>query len=159
VTAKVFDGVYAAELDHWNLIHKHFALSTKRFWIPDGFFGGPDDALDLMAVGQGVAAGEHLFVNTYLLGVTIFAHAKQSTFARYAAELGGDEAEYRVLGQSLAGASPPNNRIRGVRVFDCPRDRGSAQKCWIRLGRAGLGRRALLRVPEPADVAADPDQR
>jgi hypothetical protein len=87
-----------------------------RFWIPDGFFGGPGDALDLTAVGQGVAAGEHLFVNTYLLGVTIFAHAKQSTFARYAAELGGDEAEHRVLGQSLAGASPPNNL--GFEVFE-----------------------------------------
>jgi hypothetical protein len=32
-------------------------------------------------VGQGVAAGEHLFVNTYPLGVTIFAAAGQSTFA------------------------------------------------------------------------------
>src|SRR5262249_20403953 len=86
----IFDGVYAAELDHWNFIHQVFRPSAKRFWIPDGFFGGAGDALDLTAVGQGVAAGEHLFVNTYLLGVTIFAAAGQSTFARYAAELGGD---------------------------------------------------------------------
>jgi hypothetical protein len=112
----IFDGVYAAELDHWNFIHKVFRPSTKRFWIPDGFFGGAGDALDLTAVGKGVAAGEHLFVNTYLLGVTIFAAAGQSTFARYAAELGGDEAEHRVLGQYLAGASPPNNL--GFEVFE-----------------------------------------
>jgi hypothetical protein len=112
----IFDGVYAAELDHWNFIHKIFRPSTKRFWIPDGFFGGADNALDLTAVGRGVAAGEHLFVNTYLLGVTIFAHAKQARFARYAAELAGDEAEHRVLGQSLAGASPPNNL--GFEVFE-----------------------------------------
>jgi hypothetical protein len=112
----IFDGVYAAELDQWNFVHKIFRPSTTRFWIPDGFFGGPGDALDLTAVGQGVAAGEHLFVNTYLLGVTIFAHAKQSTLARYAAELGGDEAEHRVLGQFLAGASPPNNL--GFEVFE-----------------------------------------
>src|SRR5262245_4868416 len=52
----IFDGVYAAELDHWNFIHKVFRPSTKRFWIPDGFFGGAGDALDLTAVGQGVAA-------------------------------------------------------------------------------------------------------
>ena len=105
----IFDGVYAAELDHWNFIHEAFRPSTERFWIPDGFFGGPGDALDLTAVGQGVAAGEHLFVNTYLLGVTISAAAGEPTLARYAAELAGVEAEHRVLGQSLAGASPPNN--------------------------------------------------
>jgi hypothetical protein len=71
----IFDGVYAAELDHWNFIHRVFRPSTRRFWIPDGFFGGAGDALDLTAVGRGVAAGEHLFINTYLLGVTIFAAA------------------------------------------------------------------------------------
>jgi hypothetical protein len=112
----IFDGVYAAELDHWNFTHTLFAPSTERFWIPDGFFGGPGDALDLTAVGQGVAAGEHLFVNTYLLGVTILAAAKEWTLARYAAELAGVEAEHRVLGQSLAGASPPNNL--GFEVFE-----------------------------------------
>lgn len=112
----ILDGVYAAELDHWNFISEQFRPSTERFWIPDGFFGGAGDALDLTAVGQAVAAGEHLFVNTYLLGVTIFADAGRSTFARYAAELAGDEAEHRVLGQSLAGASPPNDL--GFEVFE-----------------------------------------
>jgi hypothetical protein len=112
----ILDGVYAAELDHWNFIHQHFRPSTKRFWIPDGFFGGAGDALDLTAVGQAVAAGEHLFVNTYLLGVTIFAAAGRPTFARYSAELAGDEAEHRVLGQFLAGESPPNNL--GFELFE-----------------------------------------
>jgi hypothetical protein len=112
----IFDGVYAAELDHWNFIHKVWRPSTVRFWIPDGFFGGSGDALDLTAVGQAVAAGEHLFVNTYLLGVTILAAAGRSTLARYSAELAGDESEHRVLGQFLAGASPPNNL--GFEVFE-----------------------------------------
>jgi hypothetical protein len=112
----IFDGVYAAELDHWNFIQTLFRPSATRFWIPDGFFGGSGDALDLTAVGRGVAAGEHLFVNTYLLGVTICAAAGRSTLARYAAELGGVEAEHRVLGQSLAGESPPNNL--GFEVFE-----------------------------------------
>jgi hypothetical protein len=112
----IFDGVYAAELDHWNFIHTLFPPSTKQFWIPDGFFGGPGNALDLTTVGAGVAAGEHLFVNTYLLGVTILAAAKEWTLARYASELGGVEAEHRVVGQFLAGASPPNNL--GLEVFE-----------------------------------------
>ena len=71
--SRIFDAVYAAELDHWNFISQHFNPSTKRFWIPDGFFGGADDALDLTAVGKGVSGGETLFVNTYLVGVTTFA--------------------------------------------------------------------------------------
>jgi hypothetical protein len=104
-----FDAVYAAELDHWNFISQHFRPSTERFWIPDGFFGGADDALDLTAVGNGVSAGETLFVNTYLVAVTTYAEAGRSDFARYAAEAAGDESEHRVLGQTLAGASPPNN--------------------------------------------------
>src|SRR3954452_20066298 len=66
----IFDGVYAAELDHWRFTSKHWDPITPRFWIPDGFFGGADDALARTAVGNGVAPGEHLFVNTYLLGVT-----------------------------------------------------------------------------------------
>jgi hypothetical protein len=105
----IFDGVYAAELDHWRFTSKHWDPSTTRFWIPDGFFGGADDALDLTAVGQGVAAGEHLFVNTYLLGVTTFAAAGHAAYARYAAELAANESEHRLLGQTLAGASPPND--------------------------------------------------
>jgi hypothetical protein len=51
-----FDAVYAAELDHWNFISQHFRPSTTNFWVPDGFFGGADDALDLTAVGNGVSA-------------------------------------------------------------------------------------------------------
>ena len=107
--SRTFDAVYAAELDHWNFISQHFNPSTKRFWIPDGFFGGADDALDLTAVGKGVSGGETLFVNTYLVGVTTFAEAGDSKFARYCAEAAGDESEHRVLGQTLAGESPPNN--------------------------------------------------
>ena len=104
-----FDAVYVAELDHWNFISQHFRPSATNFWVPDGFFGGEGDALDLTAVGKGVAAGETLFINTYLLAVTAYAEAGRSDFARYAAEAAGDESEHRVLGQTLAGESPPNN--------------------------------------------------
>ena len=105
----IFDGVYAAELDHWLFTSRHWEPATTRFWIPDGFFGGEGDALDLAAVGQGVAAGEHLFVNTYLVGVTTCAAAGRPELARYSAELAAVESEHRLLGQTLAGASPPND--------------------------------------------------
>ena len=105
----IVDGVYAAERDHWLFISKLYDPSTTKFWIPDAFFGGAGDALDLTAVGQGVAAGEHLFVNTYLVGVTTCAAAGRPELARYSAELAAVESEHRLLGQTLAGASPPND--------------------------------------------------
>lgn len=107
--AVVFDGAYAAELDHWRFIHRFFRPQTKRFWIPDAVFGGPGNTLDLTAVGKALVAGETLFTNTYLIGVTTFAAAGRSTFARYSAELAGVESEHRVLAQTLINASPPNN--------------------------------------------------
>jgi len=107
--AATVDAIYAAELDHWNFISQHFAPSTTQFWIPDGFFGGADDELDLTAVGQGVSAGETLFVNTYLVGVTTAAEAGHPDWARYSAEAAGVESEHRLLGQTLAGVNPPNN--------------------------------------------------
>jgi hypothetical protein len=131
--SKIFEAVYAAELDHWNFISQHFDPSTKKFWIPDGFFGGAGDALDLTAVGKGVSGGETLFINTYLVGVTTFAEAGNSKFARYCAEAAGDESEHRVLGQTLAGANPPNNLGFEEFVYDNVGDIGVAAE------RAGFG--------------------
>jgi hypothetical protein len=105
----VFEGAYAAELDHWRFIHKHFRPQTRRFWIPDAFFGGAGDTLSLTAVGHALVAGETLFVNTYLIGVTTFAAARRPRFARFMAELAGVEAEHRVLAQTLIDAVPPND--------------------------------------------------
>jgi hypothetical protein len=107
--AQVFDGAYAAERDHWRFIGRFFHPRTTRFWIPDGVFGGSGDSLDLMAVGNALVTGETLFVNTYLIGVTTFAAAGRSKFARYSAELAGVESEHRVLAQTLIPVSPPNN--------------------------------------------------
>jgi hypothetical protein len=146
----IFDGIYAAELDHWNFISKFFRPSTKRFWIPDAFFGGAGDALDLTAVGKGTSAGETLFVNTYLVGVTTFAVKGPPKFARYSAEAGGVEAEHRVLGQTLAGASPPNNLGFEVFVFDNVRDIEAALvKDGFGFGQQGTSAGAFYDFPNP----------
>jgi hypothetical protein len=145
-----FDAVYAAELDHWNFISQHFDSSTKHFWIPDGFFGGADDALDLTAVGKGVSGGETLFVNTYLVGVTTFAKAGDGKFARYAAEAAGDESEHRVLGQTLAGASPPNNLGFEEFVFDNVGDIEAALvSAGFGLGQEGASPGRFYDFPDP----------
>jgi hypothetical protein len=146
----IFDAVYAAELAHWNFISKHFRPSTKRFWIPDGFFGGAGDALDLTAVGKGVSAGETLFVNTYLVAVTAFAVKGQSNFARYSAEAAGDESEHRVLGQTLAGASPPNNLGFEVFLYDNVGDIGAAAvRAGFGFGQKGKSAGRFYDFPKP----------
>lgn len=114
----IVDGVYAAERDHWLFISKLYDPNTTKFWIPDAFFGGAGDALDLTAVGQGVAAGEHLFVNSYLVGVTTCAAAGRPKLARYMAELAAVESEHRLLGQTLAGVNPPNDLGFAAFEFD-----------------------------------------
>jgi hypothetical protein len=145
----IVDGVYAAELDHWEFIHKLYRPATTRFWIPDGFFGGAGDALDLTAVGKGVAGGEHLFVNTYLLGVTIAAAAGQPKLARQAAELAGVESEHRVLGQSLAGVSPPNDLAFAVFEFSTVADIGAAaEKAGFGFGKMGTAAGRFYDFPQ-----------
>ena len=157
--AAIVDGVYAAELDHWRFTSKHWEPSTTRFWIPDGFYGGEGDALDLTAVGKGVAAGEHLFVNTYLLGVTTFAAAGQL----HVRALRGRARRERVrapLARANARRRKPAQRprIRGVRIRSRQPDRRGRPERRLRLRRAGERRRSLLRPPTVADRPAHPDQ-
>ena len=105
----VFEGAYAAEVDHFRFTRAHWRPTTTKFWIPDAFFGGSGNKLSLTSVGNALVAGETLFVNLYLIGVTVFAQARQDTFARYSAELAGCESEHRVLAETLLNAKPPNN--------------------------------------------------
>jgi hypothetical protein len=129
----VIEGAYAAEVDHFRFTRQHWRPTTTTFWIPDGFFGGPGNALDLTALGHALVAGETLFVNLYLIGVTAFARHGQQTFARYAAELAGCEAEHRVLAQTLIGATPPDDV--GFEVYPIQRPDGIERA----LEQAGVG--------------------
>jgi hypothetical protein len=146
----IFDAVYAAERDHWLFTSKHWRPSATRFWIPDGFFGGAGDALDLTAVGKSVAGGEHLFVNTYLIGVTTFAAAGRSKYARYAAELAANESEHRVLGQTLAGASPPNDLGFAEFEFDrVSQIAAAAKSAGFGFGEQGTAAGRFYDLPHP----------
>jgi hypothetical protein len=80
-------------------------------------------------------------------------------FARYAAELGGVEAEHRALGHFPAGASPP--KISDSRCSSLRPSAQSRPPSWAPDSAWGSRARprALLPVPESADSAADPDQR
>lgn len=146
----VFEGAYAAELDHFRFTRAHWRPTTTKFWIPDGFFGGPGDTVDLTAVGHALVAGETLFVNLYLIGVTTFAAAGHPKFARYSAELAGCEAEHRVLAETLLNANPPNNV--GFEVYSIKQPAGierALKGAGVGFGAKGSSAGAFYQLPHP----------
>ena len=72
---------------------------TKTIYVPDEVFASPTALLTTLAVG------DQVFVNAYLLAVTVFARQgtlSGSKFARYAAEIMAVESVHRALAlQSL----------------------------------------------------------
>jgi hypothetical protein len=146
----VLEGAYAAEVDHFRFTRAHWRPSTKKFWIPDGFFGGSGSKLDLTALGMALVAGETLFVNLYLIGVTLFARARNQQFARYSAEIAGVEAEHRVLAETLVGTSPPNNV--GFEVYAIGRPQGieaALEGAGVGFGQQGSAPGAFYTLPQP----------
>lgn len=146
----VFEGAYAAELDHWRFTKAHWRPTTTKFWIPDGFFGGSGNTVDLTAVGHALVAGETLFVNLYLIGVTTFAAAGQAKLARYSAELAGCESEHRVLAETLLSAVPPNNV--GFEVYSIKQANGieqALQTAGIGFGTQGASPGAFYQLAHP----------
>ena len=156
----VFEGAYAAEVDHFRFTRMHWRPTTTRFWIPDAFFGGPGNTVDLTSVGKALVAGETLFVNLYLIGVTKFARAGNRKFARYSAELAGCESEHRVLAETLLNAAPPNNV--GFEIYadrDLGWDRERARAGGRRLRRPGRCPRSVLRARTSDHDPAGHDRR
>ncbi len=146
----VFEGAYAAELDHWRFTRSLWRPTTTKFWIPDGFFGGSGNTVDLTAVGHALVAGETLFVNLYLIGVTTFAAAGRAKLARYAAELAGCEAEHRVLAETLLNADPPNNV--GFEVYSIRHPNGiekALQTAGVGFGTQGASPGAFYQLAHP----------
>ncbi len=72
---------------------------TKKIWVPDAVFSSREQLLTTLVVG------DQIFINAYLLGLTVFARGgglRGSRFARYLAEFMGTEAVHRALAlQSL----------------------------------------------------------
>jgi hypothetical protein len=93
-----------AEFDHFRFLRgAGFKPLTTKFWLPDAAFGRR-----LGSVAATIEVAETLFVNAYLIGVTVFAGARNPTLARYAAEICGVESEHRALARDLQGKLPDN---------------------------------------------------
>ncbi|MGH7622533.1 MAG: hypothetical protein ACREMU_09365, partial [Gemmatimonadaceae bacterium] len=106
----------AAEFDHFAALKSLGAtpLATS-IGIPDALFGDGGKATFL-----NIELAEALFINAYLIGITVFAKAKQDKLARYAGEILGVEAEHRALARyaknvvaghsTLTKTNVPNNK-------------------------------------------------
>jgi hypothetical protein len=113
-------------------------------------------------VGKTLVAGETLFVNLYLIGITTFAYARREAFARYCGEIAGVEAEHRVLARTLLDATPPNNV--GFEVYSIHRPDGivkALEKAGIGFGAKGAtpGRFYTLArplMPPPLKIRSNP---
>ncbi len=99
----VLDAAYQ-ELDHYNVLVSVGAKpATKKIWVPDAVFGSKHGLLTALVAGDGI------FVNAYLIGVTAFAKGGKDTFARYAAEIMGVESVHRAL--ALQSLGKPGNDL------------------------------------------------
>src|SRR5262249_61288852 len=107
------------------------------------------------AAGAARPAGECGSGMTCRLGVTPAAPARQRMLARHAAELAGVESEHRVLGQSLAGVSPPNDLAFAVFEFSTVADIGAAaEKGGFGFGKQGTAAGRFYDLPQsPAPPA------
>jgi hypothetical protein len=105
-----------AEFDHYTTLAGLGAKPlTTRFWVPNAALGPGN-----VNLFKTLEVAETLFINAYLIGISVFAKAKKDDLARYAGEILGVEAEHRALARyaknvvaghaTLTHDNVPNNK-------------------------------------------------
>jgi hypothetical protein len=113
-------------------------VPAPRFWIPDGFFGGAGDALDLTASVMGTPPGEHLFVSARrddcCRGRALVARALLGGVRRRRVRAPGAGA--------ISGRRNPAQQMSDSRYSSSRASKPSGVLYWapIRLGTPGHGR-------------------
>lgn len=128
----ILEAANQAENDHLLAIRSlgYHAL-TSKFWIPTDFYG-----TNLGNVAATIEVAETLFVNAYLIGVTVFSKASP-TLARYAAEICGVESEHRALARQLQGKLPNNVGFEGYYHTTMAGIVGQLEKAGVGFGKQG----------------------
>ena len=89
--ATVLKAANASEYAHYAALKSLGAKPvTSKFWAPNAVFEPKN-------VFPTIEFAEYMFVNAYLVGITTFAEAGNSTLARYAGEILGTEAQHLAL--------------------------------------------------------------
>jgi hypothetical protein len=111
-----------------------------------------------------IEAAEHIFVAAYMTATREFAELGQPLLAKYAYQIGGTEAEHRVLARAalaLAGSTshiPPNNKAYETDLFVYVRDAAAVLVQLGFIGGSGAsasypGRAAALTAAGPMATA------
>lgn len=149
--APVVKAANREEYIHYQVLRKlGFKPLTTKFWIPDAFFA--DNLKNIPAV---IETAETLFINAYLIGITTFARAHQASFARYAGEILGVEAEHRALARSLQGKLPNNLAFEGYRHHHLSQIVKALETAGIGFGKQGktAGRFYDFKTPTAAQAS------
>lgn len=127
----VLKAANAAELDHYKALQSLGAKPlTLKFWAPDAFFqpGKPFKVLEI---------AETLFVDAYLIATTTFAKAGKADLARYAAEIGGVEAQHLALVRFAQQKLPDDRAFQSYAIKNIGGVVAALEKAGVGFGKPG----------------------
>ena len=127
----VLKAANAAEYDHYKVLRSLGAKPlTTKFWAPAA-------ALTPEGVFPTIEAAETVFVNAYLVGITVFSKAGKPDLARYAGEILGAEAEHRALARFAQGKLPDNRAFESYALKTTGQHVAELEKLGIGFGKQG----------------------
>jgi Ferritin-like domain len=119
------------EYDHYKILRSLGAKPlTTKFWAPSA-------ALTPAGVFPTIEAAETVFVNAYLVGITVFSKAGKPDLARYAGEILGVEAEHRALARFAQGKLPNNRAFESYALKTTAQHVAALEKLGIGFGKQG----------------------
>ncbi len=127
----VLKAANAAEYDHYKALQSLGAKPlTTKFWAPDAFFkpGEPFKVLE---------TAEMLFVDAYLIAATTFAQAGKASLARYAAEIGGVEAQHLALVRFAQNKLPDDRAFQAFPITSITGVVAALEKAGVGFGKQG----------------------
>jgi hypothetical protein len=144
----VLKAANAAEFDHYKALRSLGARPlTTKFWAPNSFFASAND------VFATIEYAETQFVNAYLIAITAFANAGKTSFARYAGEILGTEAEHRALARFAQNKLPNNVGFEAYNIHTIGGIVGALEKAGIGFGKQGKTPGAFYQFSPPPATA------
>jgi hypothetical protein len=145
----VLKAANASEYAHYEALKSLGAKPlTSKFWAPDAVF-------EPKSVFPTIEFAESMFVNAYLVGITTFAEAGNSTLARYAGEILGTEAQHLALAKFAQGMLPDDRAFQSFIFSSVGGIVGRIEKQGIGFGkRVGSGPGKFYAFPGKPPAAA-----
>lgn len=127
----VLKNANSAEYDHYKTLKSLGGKPlTTKFWAPNAAFEPAN-------VFPTIEAAEELFVNAYLLGMTVFSKAGKPDLVRYAAEILGTEAQHRALARFAQNKLPDDKGFESYALTTTKQHVAALEKLGIGFGKPG----------------------